>query len=188
MTRAMTARRVRLLCLLAATPIVLSAPSAAAFPPSHHGVWDEGVVTVTCGTGRYNRTCTYSYRSTNCTEAGVAGVRLHCTAYVSATVAVVPQVQAGDKIVGCTSTGPGAPTNNFDYDSDSPNLDSYDVPSTVTVEDTFEDGKPGVLTYVGTDGAEIGRWVVRGAFETTCRAGARGTFYAPGAGWADVTL
>ncbi|HVF04892.1 MAG TPA: hypothetical protein VNA20_08640 [Frankiaceae bacterium] len=162
-------RNARLVLCAVALVALVGTPASAA--DVNEGAWDSGATFNSCGTGTNTRTCTYDFYSSSCTEASASGVRLAgCWFHLHGTVTVAPILNAGGRVVGCTSVALSA--GGFgEYDSSFNQFDHSAINDTriLEVKDTFGDGKPGVGKYTYTESGEgLETWTATGTFVATC--------------------
>lgn len=180
---------------------VLAAATALLAPGTAHAVNAEHVEWA--GTGHSNCTvgtsagwvCTYEIFSSTCPEVAVVGVPLaSCYVYAKVQVKIVPVLNAGGRLVGCTSGGKVVLTNSAVYFDST--FDEFDNPSinqlfVGQVYDTFADGKPGALEFTafeeGQSEISSAYWLVTGNFTASCKRGAE-YVYGTGAGTVDVQI
>jgi hypothetical protein len=159
--------------LLGGTALAVS-PGTASATNAEHVEWTTGQATSWCDDGVDARTCYYDL-CVPCSEIAVIGVQLaSCSVSVTATVRIVPVVQAG-RTVGCTSitqgvTGQGSYNSRFD-EFDNSNISN---PFWINIDDTFADGKPGVAHFAAysshgdSSSQDPETWVVEGTMVASC--------------------
>ncbi len=172
----------------------LVAPAAAHAIDGESGEWTGGAWSVCTSGTSTGWFCEFDVYSDTCPTVVVLGETFaSCYLQMHAVVRIVPIVDGGGRVVGCTSLALSPETQgHVDYDSAIEYFDNSRIDQTFVIEvfDMFGDGKPGAVEFFAHEtryDQQRTDWTIEGVFAGMCARDAF-AFTNQATGTADVSV